>query len=203
MVKLFCAIVGVAGSAFSVRVDESDSVDDLKKAIKVEKPNDFKDVNADKLQPFLAKKKDGGWLDGAGLAGVTLDEAGAPVSRDESGAPQGFKKMDPLLWVNNDKHFGKNFRPAEGDVHVLVVVPDHYRVNIGGTASRALKYKPKDETPLQVQRQEMTDLTFAAGVQHQELTEHTATEAQRQPQQQQPSQSTKRNRGRGKRKLII
>ncbi|KAG3109837.1 hypothetical protein C6341_g27935 [Phytophthora cactorum] len=46
MVKLFCAIVGVAGSAFSVRVDESDepeSVDDLKKEIKKEKPNDFKD----------------------------------------------------------------------------------------------------------------------------------------------------------------
>ncbi|KAE9024883.1 hypothetical protein PF005_g4324 [Phytophthora fragariae] len=39
--KLFCAIVGVAGSAFSVRVDESDSVDDLKDAIKVDNPGDF------------------------------------------------------------------------------------------------------------------------------------------------------------------
>ncbi|KAG3091687.1 hypothetical protein PC122_g6881 [Phytophthora cactorum] len=65
MVKLFCAIVGVAGSAFSVRVDESDepeSVDDLKKEIKKEKPNDFKDVDADKLQLFLAKTDDGAWL---------------------------------------------------------------------------------------------------------------------------------------------
>ncbi|GMF66318.1 unnamed protein product [Phytophthora lilii] len=35
---------------------------------------------ASDLQLFLAKKKDGGWLDGIGLAGVTLDEAGAPVS---------------------------------------------------------------------------------------------------------------------------
>ncbi|POM70389.1 Crinkler (CRN) family protein [Phytophthora palmivora] len=31
--------------------------------------------------------------------------------------------MDPTLWINNDKHFGKNFGPAEGEVHVLVVVP--------------------------------------------------------------------------------
>ncbi|KAG3176965.1 hypothetical protein PC128_g17069 [Phytophthora cactorum] len=32
--------------------------------------------------------------------------------------------MDPTLWINNDKHFGKNFGPAEGEVHVLVVVPE-------------------------------------------------------------------------------
>ncbi|EEY70601.1 Crinkler (CRN) family protein [Phytophthora infestans T30-4] len=62
--KLFCAIVGVAGSVFSVRVDESDSVDDLKEAIKAKKPNDFKDVDAYKLQLFLAKteKGNGAWL---------------------------------------------------------------------------------------------------------------------------------------------
>ncbi|GMF37672.1 unnamed protein product [Phytophthora lilii] len=56
MVKLLCAMVGVAGSAFSVRVDENDLVDDLKKAIKAEKPNDLKDVDADKLQLSLAKQ---------------------------------------------------------------------------------------------------------------------------------------------------
>ncbi|KAG3028105.1 hypothetical protein PC121_g24596, partial [Phytophthora cactorum] len=62
MVKLFCAIVGVAGSAFSVRVDESDepeSVDDLKKEIKKEKMYQFP---ADQLQLFLAKTDDGAWL---------------------------------------------------------------------------------------------------------------------------------------------
>ncbi|EGZ28884.1 hypothetical protein PHYSODRAFT_474854 [Phytophthora sojae] len=61
MVKLFCAVVGVAGSAFSVRVDESDTVDDLKKAIKAEKTNDFKDIDADKLELYVAKR-DGEWL---------------------------------------------------------------------------------------------------------------------------------------------
>ncbi|KAG2766716.1 hypothetical protein Pcac1_g21821 [Phytophthora cactorum] len=118
MVKLFCAIVGVAGSAFSVRVDESDepeSVDDLKKEIKKEKPNDFKDVDADKLQLFLAKKH-GAWLDGAGAAAVTLDEDG-PL--------RGFgDQMDPTLWVKNAKYFGENFQPGEGQIHVLVVVPE-------------------------------------------------------------------------------
>ncbi|EGZ11069.1 hypothetical protein PHYSODRAFT_264761, partial [Phytophthora sojae] len=44
MVKLFCAIVGAAGSAFPVDIDAGQSVGDLKKAIK-----------ADKLQLFLAK----------------------------------------------------------------------------------------------------------------------------------------------------
>ncbi|KAG4039356.1 hypothetical protein PC123_g25093 [Phytophthora cactorum] len=62
MVKLFCAIVGVAGSAFSVRVVESgepESVDDLKKEIKKEKMYQFP---ADQLQLFLAKTDDGAWL---------------------------------------------------------------------------------------------------------------------------------------------
>ncbi|KAE8955923.1 hypothetical protein PR002_g31634, partial [Phytophthora rubi] len=31
--------------------------------------------------------------------------------------------MDPTLWINNDKHFGKNFRPGEGEFHMLVMVP--------------------------------------------------------------------------------
>ncbi|KAL4094556.1 hypothetical protein PRIC1_010217 [Phytophthora ramorum] len=75
------------------------------------------------------------WLDGAGAAAVALDERGHP---------QGFVQMDPTLWIKNPKHFGDNFQPGEGQVHVLVVVPGHVRVDIGGTASRALKYKQQD-----------------------------------------------------------
>ncbi|KAG2801399.1 hypothetical protein PC113_g24603 [Phytophthora cactorum] len=115
MVKLFCAIVGVAGSAFEVDIDDAESVSALKDAIKAEKPNDFKDVDADKLQLFLAKKH-GAWLDGAGAAAVTLDEDG-PL--------RGFgDQMDPTLWVKNAKYFGENFQPGEGQIHVLVVVPE-------------------------------------------------------------------------------
>ncbi|OWZ12790.1 Crinkler (CRN), partial [Phytophthora megakarya] len=56
MVKLFCAIVGVAGSSFPVDIDENETVGDLKDAIQDKKPNDLKDVDADKLQLFLAKE---------------------------------------------------------------------------------------------------------------------------------------------------
>ncbi|KAL4147369.1 hypothetical protein PRNP1_011125 [Phytophthora ramorum] len=115
MVKLVCVIVGVAGSAFSVRVDESDSVDDLKDTIKEKKPNALKDIDADKLQLFLAKTEGGAWLDGAGAAAVALDERGYP---------QGCVQMDPTLWIKNPKHFGDNFQPGEGQIHVLVVVPE-------------------------------------------------------------------------------
>ncbi|KAG2801007.1 hypothetical protein PC112_g20227 [Phytophthora cactorum] len=60
MVKLFCAIVGAAGSVFSVKVDESDSVDDLKDAIK-EKNSATITCDAKDLQLYLAKKGDA-WL---------------------------------------------------------------------------------------------------------------------------------------------
>ncbi|GMF41740.1 unnamed protein product [Phytophthora lilii] len=114
MVKLVCAIVGVAGSAFPVDIDASQLVGDLKKAIKVEKPNKLNDIDADDLQLFLAKTEGGAWLDGAGAAAVALDERGHP---------QGCVQMDPTLWIKNPKHFSDNFQPGEGQVHVLVVVP--------------------------------------------------------------------------------
>ncbi|KAK1929367.1 hypothetical protein P3T76_015119 [Phytophthora citrophthora] len=62
MVKLFCAVVGAQGSVFPVVIGESESVGDLKVAIKEAKKNDLKDIDADKLQIFLAKTADGGWL---------------------------------------------------------------------------------------------------------------------------------------------
>ncbi|KAG3007076.1 hypothetical protein PC121_g18801 [Phytophthora cactorum] len=60
MVKLFCAIVGVAESAFSVRVDENDSVNELKDAIKAKNSDDptLKNVAAKNLRLFLAKEGD-------------------------------------------------------------------------------------------------------------------------------------------------
>ncbi|POM74380.1 Crinkler (CRN) family protein [Phytophthora palmivora] len=39
--------------------------------------------------------------------------------------------MDPTLWINNDKHFGKNFGPAEGEDNVVVVVPKQARSREG------------------------------------------------------------------------
>ncbi|KAG2807517.1 hypothetical protein PC113_g24037 [Phytophthora cactorum] len=117
MVKLFCAIVGVAGSAFEVDIDDAESVSALKKSIKAENSDDptLKNVAAKNLQLFLAKTEGGAWLDGAGVAAVTVDG---------DGHPQGFELMDPTLWIKNPKHFGANFQPGEGQIHVLVVVPE-------------------------------------------------------------------------------
>ncbi|KAG4220951.1 hypothetical protein PC116_g30570, partial [Phytophthora cactorum] len=112
-ISLECAIVGQAGT-FDVTIDDGKKVSVLKDAIKGKKPDTIKG-EADKLQLFLAKTEGGAWLDGAGVAAVTVDG---------DGHPQGFELMDPTLWIKNPKHFGANFQPGEGQVHVLVVVPE-------------------------------------------------------------------------------
>ncbi|KAG0344516.1 hypothetical protein BG004_004382, partial [Podila humilis] len=62
LLALFCVVEGEA-TPFSVKVPSTDSVGDLKKAIKIEKANDFSDVDADKLKlwlvfiPVLPKKE--------------------------------------------------------------------------------------------------------------------------------------------------
>ncbi|KAG1712971.1 hypothetical protein DVH05_000701 [Phytophthora capsici] len=74
MMKLFCAIVGVTGSAFSVDVGEGQTVDYLKNAIKNARRNTLNHVGAGDLQLFLAKKKKGKgtWLTEAEVVkGVT------------------------------------------------------------------------------------------------------------------------------------
>ncbi|POM72516.1 Crinkler (CRN) family protein [Phytophthora palmivora] len=48
-------------------------------AIKKEKPNRLKDVDADDLQFFLTKTEGGAWLDGAEAAAVTLDGDATPA----------------------------------------------------------------------------------------------------------------------------
>ncbi|KAG3233379.1 hypothetical protein PI124_g21546 [Phytophthora idaei] len=111
-ISLECAIVGQAGT-FDVTIDDGKKVSVLKNAILKKNRRTIACDDKD-LQLFLAKKGDA-WLDWAGVAAVTLDG---------DGHPQGFEQMDPTLWINNDKHFGKNFGPAEGEVHVLVVVPE-------------------------------------------------------------------------------
>ncbi|KAG3164949.1 hypothetical protein C6341_g12540 [Phytophthora cactorum] len=112
MVTLHCAAVGVAGSTFPVDIDETLSVGHLKDAIK-EKNSNTVTCDAKDLQLFLAKKANGAWLDGAGVAAVTVDKAsGAPVMLDELKNRHDFVKMNPLLWIKNDQHFGENFRPV-------------------------------------------------------------------------------------------
>jgi Crinkler effector protein N-terminal domain len=111
MVKLFCALVGEKGSAFSIKIDANESVDDLKVAIKQKQMYEFA---SSKLQLFLGKKSDDTWLDSNTADAVTLNGDGYPGS---------FTHMHPSLWINNPNNFGDKFQPREGDIHVLVVVP--------------------------------------------------------------------------------
>jgi hypothetical protein len=124
-VSLECAIVGRPGT-FDVTIEDGRKVSVLKEAIK-SRSDGLITVPWPRLQLFLAKKKTGDvdeWLQGTELAAVALDEARkVPGMLDERKKRQNFVWMDPTLYVNNDKHFGKEFTPGEGRVHVLVVVP--------------------------------------------------------------------------------
>ncbi|KAH7461290.1 Crinkler effector protein 5 [Phytophthora ramorum] len=118
MVKLFCAIVGVVGSVFEVEIDADQLVGDLKKAIKGEKPNDLKDIDADKLQLFLAKKDEGR---GAWLTEADVKKADGLTPLDAGGAPLnlvGLSKKDVKFQVTRQHVMAKTT-----PVHVLVVVP--------------------------------------------------------------------------------
>ncbi|OWY91892.1 Crinkler (CRN), partial [Phytophthora megakarya] len=125
MVKLVCAIIGEVGrSAFSVRVDEDDSVDDLKKAIKAEKQNVLNDVDPDELQLFLAKK-DGVWLPDDDTLDAMLQ------SKVDTSA---YMKMRASWRLNKTSLFGPNISLGEDVIHVLVVVPEGAGSQAGVTA---------------------------------------------------------------------
>ncbi|GMF21545.1 unnamed protein product [Phytophthora lilii] len=126
MVKLFCAIVGTKGSVFSVRVDEDDSVDDLKKAIKAENATTITS-DAKDLQLFLAKKDEG--------RGAWLTEADVKNGVEDT---TGLKLLDAvrarLRRVGlSDKDVGgvdeEEEAEGRGPVNVLVVVPESLGVD--------------------------------------------------------------------------
>ncbi|KAG2822824.1 hypothetical protein PC112_g10792 [Phytophthora cactorum] len=117
MVKLFCAIVGVAGSAFEVDIDEGASVAALKKKIKEEKPNKIQ-CDADELQLFLAKKDkgDGAWLKSKDLLRMRKGEIPNEVES---------RYMNEELEDPTDKICSKfPSTIPDGTIHVLVVVPE-------------------------------------------------------------------------------
>ena len=61
IVTLFCMVVGEKGSAFSIEIDENDSVSELKDAIKADNEKTIT-CDACELQLFLAKTSDNVWL---------------------------------------------------------------------------------------------------------------------------------------------
>ncbi|OWZ24714.1 hypothetical protein PHMEG_000148 [Phytophthora megakarya] len=75
---------------FSVTIDASEFVDDLKKMIKKNNENALKVVDGDELELYIAKN-DNRWLNRSDLETVTLDE---------HGCPDGFEKMDPMSYTS-------------------------------------------------------------------------------------------------------
>ncbi|KAG4222297.1 hypothetical protein PC116_g29228 [Phytophthora cactorum] len=131
MVKLFCAIVGVAGNVFSVRVDESDSVDDLKKAIAEDQKYDFA---ASKLQFYLAKKGST-WLTEEEVKKGVSDTTGLKLLdavRAEIG-DVGLSQDDVRLQVAKEE-----VAALKGPVNVLVVVPEGAGVGVASVEPSAL-----------------------------------------------------------------
>ncbi|GMF46367.1 unnamed protein product [Phytophthora lilii] len=151
MVKLLCAMVGVAGSAFSVRVDENDLVDDLKKAIweeikeKFIHDDKFRSVVASDLQLSLAKQP---VEDESGKEVVPVYRPSAEEMKEESlkWLPDEHRAALKLVKGESDDYihaltagepilgsktlttwfYTKNNMelPSSEQVHVLVVVPE-------------------------------------------------------------------------------
>ncbi|KAE9043711.1 hypothetical protein PR003_g3684 [Phytophthora rubi] len=112
MVKLLCAIVGVAGSVFPVDIDHGKKVSKLKGAIKDEKMYQFP---ADELQLFLAKTEDGQWL--------SDDDALDAMLQSEADMSS-FKKMCGSWRLDKKELFEPGILLGKNVVHVLVVVPE-------------------------------------------------------------------------------
>ncbi|GMF17591.1 unnamed protein product [Phytophthora lilii] len=113
---LYCAIVGEAGRAFSVLVDESDSVDDLKDAIKTRMMFKFP---ADELQLFLAKPTEAVWLTQLDVLQGVRDTNGYKHLQfvDAKFRVVGLASRQLGVVGEEEVAIGK------GHVHVLVVVP--------------------------------------------------------------------------------
>ncbi|KAL3665302.1 hypothetical protein V7S43_009930 [Phytophthora oleae] len=114
LVKLVCAIVGVAKSMFAVEIDTGQMMVELKDAIKAMNKNDLKNVDAGKLQLFLTKNGDA-WLPD----NDSLDEILRGRTLDTS-----YTEMLHGSWeLKNPKYLGPNVSLGSGVIHVLVVVP--------------------------------------------------------------------------------
>eukprot|EP00644_Phytophthora_capsici_P003913 jgi/Phyca11/108643/e_gw1.15.666.1 len=140
--SLSCVIVGLMGSAFSVDIDADQFVGDLKKIIQ-KKKNDLHNVDADKLQLFLAKK-DKGWLPDKSEAALELkkgevhEDIQVLINGEEMEAT---KTLNYWLFEKNQMEE----QLSSEQIHVLVVVPEirdgkkRYRSSLWFAESEPLK----------------------------------------------------------------
>ncbi|KAL8012343.1 hypothetical protein Plhal710r2_c045g0147271 [Plasmopara halstedii] len=130
-ISLECAIEGQVAS-FDVTIDDGKKISALKKAIKAEKPNAFKNLDADELELSLAKKG-AGWLPSAELRAIRKGEI-----------LPGFERVS-LVDTEDELYSTYSIRdvldtngmppPQTQQIHVLVVVPEA----VDGSVSEASK----------------------------------------------------------------
>ncbi|TMW68974.1 hypothetical protein Poli38472_001130 [Pythium oligandrum] len=113
MVKLFCAVVGV-GSVFSVDIDISETVGDLKKKIKEENPNSI-GCDAALLKLYLAREGDT-WLNSRDAEIKALKKGEIP-DRIKS-LIQEELLLDETARLDDDDYFRKNFQPGDRDIQI-------------------------------------------------------------------------------------
>ncbi|RLN98784.1 hypothetical protein BBJ28_00002978 [Nothophytophthora sp. Chile5] len=124
--KLFCMIVGAAGSAFSLDAKPRTYVCGLKEAIKEGYPDAFKDVNAAKLQLYLARQNTGAWLSSSS------DDVKALERGDKTDVVVALmeEEIDPIETVRS-AFVGA---PSENVIHVLVAVTTIFCIVPGSSA---------------------------------------------------------------------
>ncbi|KAI9905433.1 hypothetical protein PsorP6_013534 [Peronosclerospora sorghi] len=118
MVKPFYALVGLKGSAFSVKIDDSESVADLKDAIKAQ--NEDITCDADELELFLARTESGAWLESRTNDVEKLKQGELTTAIEEltkeNKQLQGEAGLQAVLEGMPS--------PTTNQIHVLVVIPN-------------------------------------------------------------------------------
>jgi serine/threonine-protein kinase RIO1 len=112
MIKLFCAVVG-DGSVFPVDIDASETVGDLKDAVKEKQGYDFA---ASKLTLYLAKKEDGAWL-------IDDDNLETLLQMDVNDVCRQYMKMKAARRIRSFNFPDEDSR-EDHEIHVLVKLPE-------------------------------------------------------------------------------
>ncbi|KAF1326724.1 hypothetical protein FI667_g8227, partial [Globisporangium splendens] len=125
--QLWCAVVS-KGCVFSVQVEPSATVEDLQRQLKTEQP-EIVTCAAAQLKLYLTKMN-AEWLkDDDAFYDMLADG-------DTTTYLQQYTIMRPPRRLDIDTYFGKLFCPVEGDIHVLVQLPESQEATAGGASKR-------------------------------------------------------------------
>ena len=119
VLKPFIYVIGIGNSSFSVTIESSKTVDDLKDAIKEKKKNDLKDIDADRLALYKVSIPEG----------KNLEQSALQAIREAS-------ELDV-----SSRHLSKVFQEpiGEEEISIVVTLPDDFRTGACLRDSRCTK----------------------------------------------------------------